>query len=104
MQNVLGAGYALCRNDGISELRINGYGKVGEILLLLEPHIRFKRVQTKALLRACEILSSERGISKLSSKQLRELVDLVLVIQNENYKARRKKTKKELYGLLGLTP
>ena len=104
IQNVLGIGYVSRRNDGISELRINGFGKVGEILLLLKPYVRFKKVQTKALLRACEILSSERGLNKLSSKQLKELVGLVLVIQNENYKSSRKKTKKELYRLLGLTP
>ena len=104
IQNVLGIGYVSRRNDGISELRINGFGKVGEILLLLKPYVRFKKVQTKALLRACEILSSERGLNKLSSKQLKELVGLVLVIQNENYKSSRKKTKKELYRLLDLTP
>jgi hypothetical protein len=104
IRDVLEAGYVSRRNDGISELRINGYSKVSEILLLLKQYIRFKKVQTKALLRACKVLSSERGINKLSNKQLKELVDLVLVIQNENYKAHRKKTKKELCRLLGLTP
>ena len=104
IRNVLGIGYVSRRNDGISELRINGYSKVGEILPLLRPHVRFKKVQIRALLRACKILSSERGLSKLSSEQLKKLIDLVLVIQNENYKSPRKKTKKELYRLLDLTP
>ena len=104
IRNVFGVGYVSLRSDGMSELRINGYGKVSEILLLLQPYIRFKRVQAKALIGACKILSSERGISKLPSKQLEKLVDLMLVIQNENYTTHKKKTKKELYRLLGLTP
>lgn len=103
IRNVLGIGYVCRRKDGISELRINGYKQVGDILLYLQPYIRFKSVQTAALLEACNILR-EGSISKLSKQQLKELANLVLVVQNENYKAHRKKDKKELYKILGLTP
>ena len=103
MRRVLGIGYLSNRNDGISELRINGYKRVEEILLQLQPYIRFKKVQADALLKACRILQ-KGSLSKLSKQDLKELVDFMLVIQNANYTTRRKKSKEELYKLLDLTP
>ena len=87
----------------MSELRINGYEQIEKILLDLQPFIRFKKIQTKLLLEGVNILS-ERTISKLSKEQLDKLVSIILGIQNENYVTKRKKTKKELEMVLGLTP
>ena len=87
----------------MSELRVNGYKRVATILKALVPYIRFKKIQSKALICACEILSSTK-FSKLSKQQLKRLVDLILVIQNENYITKKKKTKEELLTQLGLTP
>jgi len=64
-------GYLSRRKDGMSELRINGYSQVSNILLSLSPYIRFKRVQSKALQNACSILVKTK-CSKLSSQQLKE--------------------------------
>ena len=94
IQKVLGIGYFSERNDGMSELRINGYKSVKEILENLIPYIRFKRVQAKALLESCVILSQTK-FSKLNRKQLIKLVALILVIQNENYVTKKKRTKSE---------
>ena len=96
-------GYVSRRNDGMSELRINGYKQVADILKDLSPYIRFKKIQSEALIRACEILSSTK-FSKLSKIQLKKLVDLILVIQKENYVTKKKKTRLELLTQLGLTP
>ena len=96
-------GYVSKRNDGMSELRVNGYKRAATILKALVPYIRFKKIQSKALICACEILSSTK-FSKLSKQQLKRLVDLILVIQNENYITKKKKTKEELLTQLGLTP
>lgn len=103
IQEVLGIGYISNRNDGMTELRINGYKQVSNILKSLIPYIRFKKLQTLALLKACEILSNTK-FSKLTKKQLIKLVDLILVIQSENYVTKKKKTKDELHKVLGLTP
>ena len=103
MRDVLGIGYVTKRNDGISELRINGYKQVHKILSELAPYIRFKHVQAQALLEACEILK-ETTISTMTKRQQKQLVDLLLVIQNENYTSPRKLSKRELYQLLNLTP
>ena len=103
IKKVLGIGYVSRRGDGMTELRINGYKQVENILTSLLPYIRFKKLQTRALVKACEILS-ETKFKKLTQKQLAKLVDLILVIQSENYVTKKKKTKKELLEILGLTP
>ena len=103
VKEVLKIGYISKRRDGMTELRINGYKQVRTILTNLLPYIRFKKLQSRALIKACEILSNTK-FKKLSKKQLIKLVDLILVIQSENYVTKKKKTKSELRKILGLTP
>ncbi|MDP2789136.1 MAG: LAGLIDADG family homing endonuclease [bacterium] len=103
IREVLGIGYISKRKDGMTELRINGYKQVENILRNLLPYVRFKKPQTSALVQACEILSSTK-FKKLTKVQLTKLVDLILVIQSENYVTKKKKTKSELRKILGLTP
>jgi len=103
IRNILGIGYISRRNDGMTELRINGYKQVRNIIKDLLPYIRFKKYQAKALFEASDILC--RGnINKLNKNELKTLVNLILVIQKENYVTKKKKTKEELYKILDLTP
>ena len=103
IKKILGIGYVSRRNDGMTELRINGYRQVSKILSDLSPYLRFKKTQATALFEAIKILSDNK-YSKLTEKQLKNLVDLVLLIQKENYVTKNKKTKNELLSRLGLTP
>jgi len=103
IQKLLGCGYIAKRNDGMTELRINSFVQVFEILELLLPFVRFKKVQAKALRDTCAILMAQT-FRTLSETDIRKVVSAILVIQNENYRARKKKTKKEFYISLGLTP
>ncbi len=103
IRKVFGIGYFSRRNDGMSELRINGFRQIKHIMQNLLPYIRFKQTQAKALLRASEILS-ERSTRQLLPADLRELINLMLVIQHDNYITKRKKTRAELYQIVGLTP
>jgi hypothetical protein len=103
IQEVFGVGYVSRRNDGMTELRINGFKQVRDILESLLPYIRFKKRQAHALFEACSILSSTR-FSMLKEKDLRKVVDLIMVIQSENYAAKTKKTKDEILKTIGLTP
>ncbi len=103
IREVLNIGYITKRNDGMTELRINGYKQIGEILKNLFPYIRFKKLQSIALISACEILSSTK-FKMLTKKHLIQLVDYILVIQSENYVTKKKKTKEDLLEILGLTP
>lgn len=50
MQQVLGCGYVYNRNDHICELRIEGFEKVFETLILLKPYLRLKVKQAELLL------------------------------------------------------
>ncbi|OGI31154.1 MAG: hypothetical protein A2343_02495 [Candidatus Moranbacteria bacterium RIFOXYB12_FULL_35_8] len=93
-------GYISRRNDNITELRINGYKQVERILKLLKPYIKFKKIQTKILLKSAKILQKK----KISEKDYRILVDNIILIQSENYVTKRKKTKEELLKVLELTP
>ena len=103
IREVLGIGYLSRRADGMSELRINGYIQVRDILKKLLPYIKFKAVQAKSLIMATEILSGTK-FRMLEKKQLLSLVTLTLVMQQENYVTKKKKTKEELCIALGLTP
>lgn len=87
----------------MTELRVNGYESVYNILCSLLPFIRFKKVQAQALIDACTVLK-QNPVSKLSDRELLEIVELMMVIQNENYSSAHKKTKQEFTDMLGLTP
>ena len=103
IREVLGIGYISRRADGMSELRINGYTQVRDILKKLSPYVRFKAIQAKSLIAATEILSGTK-FRMLEKKQLLSLVTLALTMQQENYVTKKKKTKEELLTALGLTP
>lgn len=100
IREILGIGYVSKRNDGITELRINGYKQVEKILKLLVPFIQFKQVQAETILKAISLLKKE----ELKPEDYRKLVDYMLIIQNENYGTKKKRTKRELLRVLGLTP
>ncbi len=101
IKNVLGIGYISKRNDGMTELRVNGFKQVRDILKDLIPFIKFKKNQADALYKAADILNRS---SILSNKELLELIKFILIIQNNNYVTKRKRTKEELMKVLGLTP
>ncbi len=102
MQGILHAGYITQRNDKMTELRVNGFKTVADILEDLKPFIRFKKLQAKAMITACRIL--EGGIHKLSKQQLQLVLDQIIIIQSENYTAHRKKSQEELLKIFDLTP
>lgn len=99
----LKCGYVSRRNDGMTELRINGFSQVRETLEALLPHLRFKKKQAKLLIQACTMLERQT-LRTMKSKDTHKIVDVLLLIQNENYMSKRRKTKEELHQLLDLTP
>lgn len=100
IKNQLGIGYISKRNDGITELRINGYKQVKSIIKKLLPFIKFKKKQANFLYKSVSILKKEN----LKEKDKMRLVNNIISIQQENYVTKRKKTKQELCKILGLTP
>jgi hypothetical protein len=102
IRKILGIGYLSRRNDQISELRINGYKQVRDIMKNLLPFIRFKKKQARALYSAATLLA--KNGSDLKERDLRKLVELIIVIQENNYVTKKKRNKRELLHILDLTP
>ena len=100
IKQTLGVGYLSDRNDGMTELRINGFKQIRLILERLIPFIKFKEVQAKALYKACTLLEQ----SRIAQNDLKKLADLLVQIQSANYSTRKKKSLEEIYNLLDLTP
>jgi len=100
IKKVLGIGYLSKRNDWMTELRINGFKQVHNILKEINPFLKFKKNQGKAMYSAANILSK----GALNKKQLIKLIDYITDIQNDNYSTKKKRTKEELLKVLDLTP
>ena len=92
IKKILKIGFISRRNDGMTELRINGYKQVKDILQSLIPFIKFKKEQARALFEASTILSSKKN-NLLDKKDLQKLVEHILIIQNNNYVTKKKKMK-----------
>ena len=103
IRDVLKIGYISKRNDGITELRINGFAQIEEILEDLLPFIKFKKIQAQAMYKAACILTSNK-LDRLSKKDLSKLISYILTVQKSNYVTKKKKTKSELIKILDLTP
>ena len=103
MQESLKCGYVSQRCDGMTELRINGFAQVRQVLTLLQPYIRFKAVQTQALIKACELLE-QKFLRDMLPTELCTLVDLMFEIKAQNYKSKSAIPKNEVLKRLGLTP
>ena len=102
IREILGIGYISKRNDGMTELRINGYKQIKNILQDLMPFIKFKKDQANALFEAADLLVRKGRF--LEKNDLLKLADLIIIIQKNNYITRKKKTKKDILRILGLTP
>ena len=96
-------GYISKRNDGITEYRINGFEKVYNILKKLKPYIKFKENQVKSVLSAIDLIKS-KDIVKYTKSDYISLINLLLDVQNNNYKSSHKKTRKDIEKIFGLTP
>ena len=102
----LGIGYVSQRNDGITEVRINGFKQVQRILSQLLPYVRFKKPQAEAICKACTILikKSVRTVSTLLPQEKERLCHYLMQVQEHNYMTHRKKNIDELRLIVGLTP
>jgi len=101
IRHVLGIGYISRRNDGMTELRINGHERVRDILMALLPFLKFKKKQAKVIIKSATLLL---GNDREAATTRERLVEYILVVQSENYATRTKRSRDELRTLLGLTP
>ncbi len=103
IRDTLGIGYFSERNDGMAELRINGFKQIHAILKDLIPYLKFKKEQARAMLKAAGLLKRNKKGTRLNPKDLRKIIEYIIIVQNNNYATRKKKNKKDLFKILGLT-
>ena len=93
IKKILGMGYISRRNDGITELRINGYERVQKILQSLYPYLRFKKDQSRYLFRALDILN-KRKVNQLTKKEKAQIVNALIAARKQMYQSGKKNFKK----------
>lgn len=92
-------GYFSQRKDNISELRIQGYQKVCNILEKLLPYLYVKKDIAEAVIKVCRKLITRR-IDTFSDDEKMFVIDTMVFIQSKNYNTGRKRNKEELVKLL----
>ena len=99
----LGIGYISRRNDGITELRINGYERAKDILENLYPYIRFKRKQAQITLKILNIVVGKK-FQEIRRKIRLRIADMIYEMRSYQYQSGWKKksiSHKELRKRLG---
>ena len=84
LKEKLDYGYIRDRNDGMSEYTIVGFKEVEEVLMLLHPHLRLKKVLAK---RVIDLIQSHP--KKMSPEQLIRISTLVDETATFNYSKKR---------------
>jgi hypothetical protein len=100
-------GYISRRKDRITELRINGYKQVKNILEGICPYVKFKEKQTKCILKILEILEKKKSLRKLDKKDRIKIANAVIRTREENYQSGKKKMEKlrsDLEKIINLSP
>jgi len=82
----LGIGYLSYRNDGITELRINGYAQTERILKDLLPYLRFKKKQITIILKILKLVHNKK-LGQLTSQKRLKIVDLIYESRQLTYKS-----------------
>ena len=93
MRDILKIGYISHRNDGMTELRINGYERVRNILSLLRPYLKFKKNQVTYIFRALQVVE-RKNISQLTTREKRQIVNALVAARKETYQSGQKKVEK----------
>jgi len=88
----IGKGYVSKRNDGITELRINGYESVREILKKLYPYVKFKRKQIGYVLKALDLLR-QKSFRELTKAERLKVAHAIFKSRQETYQSGSKKWK-----------
>jgi intein-encoded DNA endonuclease-like protein len=87
IRNQLNCDYVSRRDDGMSELRINGFGCVQQVLSELYEFVRFKRQQVELMLDALELLQR-----KQTAESFLRACRIADEISQANYNSKRKHT------------
>ncbi len=90
----LGIGYISHRNDGMTELRINGYQQTRKILEAMSPYLKFKKKQVKYVLKILKILESSKSLFDLNKKDRKKIASAIFKARKESYQSGLKRLEK----------
>lgn len=93
MRKLLGVGYISRRNDGMTELRINGYAQVKKILESLSPYLKFKKIQAKYISLVLDILTKKK-IKQLTKREKSRIANALVTARTQTYQSGQKKMEK----------
>ncbi len=103
----LGIGYISRRNDRMTELRINGYEQVRNILQNIYPYSKFKKKQIESILKILKIIQKGKSLVSLSRKDRIFIANEITKARSENYQSgqkRMEKLKSDLDKIINLSP
>ena len=104
LRNIIGIGYLSDRNDKITELKINGYDTVCQLIKLIIPYLKFKKVQAKKVLEIGKLIGNN-NLPNLSVKKRKRIAQLIIDIRNCNYfSSQRKFSDSDIRKILSLSP
>ena len=104
LRNIIGIGYLSDRNDKITELKINGYDTVCQLIKLMIPYLKFKKVQAKKILEIGKLIGNN-NLPDLSAKKRGKIAQLIIDIRNCNYfSSQRKFSDSDIRKILSLSP
>ncbi|MFH1235410.1 MAG: hypothetical protein V1685_00540, partial [Parcubacteria group bacterium] len=95
LQKKLEYGYIRNRNDGMTEYTIVGLREVSEVLKVLSPYLRLKRVLAKQILALINVHPQ-----KMTAESLMKMSSLVDQTARFNYSKKRKNTKEVVKNFL----
>ena len=93
IRSKLGIGYISRRNDGMTELRINGYDQNYTILKSLYPYLKFKKERVQYILKICAVLQ-KRSLANLRQRDRKVIANAIIAARKQSYQSGSKKGEK----------
>lgn len=97
IEDKLGIGYIYNRNDLMTELKIEGFESVGNILTILKPFVHFKKRQVDLVLKALKILKEKPDDVLAIAEISDEISEVNYVTTKKRYTAEFVKNSLERY-------
>ena len=94
IKKTLGIGYISHRNDGMTELRINGFERTKQIIGMLYPFLRFKKKQAYYVLRILQSLQKKAKLSDLNKREKKSIANAIFKARQEAYQSGSKRVEK----------
>lgn len=104
IKNKLGIGYLSRRNDGMTELRLDGWERVIGLIVKIRPFIKFKKSRLKIVLEIGRLVR-KKTFNDITKQDRTKIADLIWALKEANYKSgwrKFSKTRKQIKKILDI--